>query len=749
MTSTSPAIEGTAAAALGVAPTELLRLRRRARTGIWIETVGVISLLLLAYAVPTLLTDRSLRLEWIFRCLLLASFVVVVTRVVRRRLLQPLAVPLTEDELALAVERRAPDVKQALISSLQFDRELRGGASNIESPELKASVIADVRQRLATIPFRNAIDARRIRRFATAIVGAAALFGVWGGLSPESLSLWARRNLLLSSVEWPRYTTLSFGDGKNEVRLPQGDALTVRVLVSGPEPDQVFLDYEFHDGDRGTEPMSRTGDGEFTWTMDTVLGDVTLRAQGGDSLPVELAVHIVERPRLDDLTVRVTFPDYMEREPFFVPATEGEVRLPKGARLDVAGRSHKPIEAAFLLFGSDQKVALERGADGQSFHGGFVPAASGLLVVDVVDHDRLGAGAPPKWLLRVGDDKAPVLDFRLRGIGAAITAHARIPGDLKVKDDFGLREVGAACRIGDDATADTATAATAPKGVEVPATETPFEPATVTFGEALQRSAVRFETTAMVDLMQWNPVADETAAQNRIRPGMLFSLRFTAKDNYGPGEPHEGQSETMTFRVVTREKLVEELRRRQVEQRQELERIVDEEKVAASELGEFPLPFGDKQKAIEARLRTLARQQQTLGRRVAFVGESYQRILWEYENNRLIESNKVRQIETLITAPLADLAKAAFPATSRLVEAFAGAGEQASRTAASDGYAAILRQLQAILAQMEQAENLAALLEELRNVIKIEESAIRDVEKRVKEREQDVFGPGKDPQQPR
>ena len=88
---------------------------------------------------------------------------------------------------------------------------------------MKASVIADVRQRLATTPFRNAIAARRIRRFATAIVGAAALFGVWGGLSPESLSLWARRNLLLSSVEWPRYTTLSFGDGKNEVRLPQGD----------------------------------------------------------------------------------------------------------------------------------------------------------------------------------------------------------------------------------------------------------------------------------------------------------------------------------------------------------------------------------------------------------------------------------------------------------------------------------------------------------------------------------------------
>lgn len=745
MTSTSPAMRASdTTASPGVAPAELLRLRRRARAGIWIETLGVVALLLVAYTLPTLLTDRSLRLEWIFRCLLLASFLCVVARVVRRRLLQPLAVPLTEEELALAVERTSPDVKQALISSMQFERELRSGAAAVESPQLKASVVADVRRRLATIPFGRAIDAGRIRRFAAAIGGVLLLFGGWAGLLPESLSIWARRNLLLTNTEWPRYTTLAFGDVDGEVRLPQGDALTVRVTVQGPMPDQVFLDYRFAGGEHGAEPMSRTGEAEFTWTMDTVLGDVVLRAQGGDSLPVELAVHIVERPRLEDLAVRVTFPDYMEREPFLVPPTEGELRLPKGARLDVEGRSHKPIDEAFLLFGSDQKVALERDADGRSFRGGFLPTASGLLVVDVVDRDRLGAGAPPKLLLRVGDDKSPALDFRLRGIGSAITAHARIPGELKVKDDFGLREVGAAIRVGDDRTADTP-----PNGTDPAPGEPPFESAAATFGEPLARSAVRYETTAMVDLTQWNRVADENAAQNRIRPGMLFSLRFTAKDNFGPGEPHEGLGETMTFRVVAREKLVEDLRRRQVEQRQELERITDEERLAAGELAELPPLAGDDRPRVEGRLRALARRQQTLGRRVAFVGESYQRILWEYENNRLIEANKVRQIESLITAPLADLAKEAFPATSRLVEGFASSADEATRTAATDGYADIQRRLLAVLAQMEQAENLAALLEELRNVIKIEESAIRDVERRVKEREQDLFGPGKDPQQPR
>lgn len=735
-----------AATSLGEAPQNLDRLRRRARAGIWIEALGVLSLFAIAFAVPSFVTDRGLRLEWIYRFVLLASFLFVVVRVVRRRLLAPLTVALSDEEMALAVERRAPEMKQALISSLQFDRELRDATKVVDSAELKARVVAQVREQVAAIPFGRAIDAGRIRRFGGAIALGVLFFGGWFLLSSSTLGLWARRNLLLSNVDWPRYTSLVFADvAADGVRLPQGDALTVRLVVEGPVPDQVFLDYEFRGGERGTEPMSRTGEREFAWTIDAVLADAQLRAQGGDSLPIDLVVTVVERPRIDGLGIRVTYPDYMEREPDTVPATEGEVRLPRGAKLSIEGRSQKPLDEAFLLFGNEQKQALERSADGTGFRGDFAPVASGLLVIDVVDRDRLGSGTPPKVLLRVGDDKSPTLDFRLRGIGSSITAHARIPGDLKVKDDFGLRSIAASVRVTVETTGDVEPGAEKKKPVEEP-----FAPAEAIFGSALERSALRYETTASVDCKQWNPVPDENSAENRIRPGMLVSLRFGAKDNFGPGDPHEGFGETMTFRVVTRDKLVEELRRRQVEQRQELQRMLDEETTALSEVRELPNPkqAGDRQKLVEARLKALARQQQALGRRVAFVGETYQRILWEYENNRLIEANKVREIETKITEPLARLAKEAFPATSRQVEAFGATAEEQARASAVDGYTAIQRTITAVLKEMEQAESLAALLEELRNVIKIEDSAIQDVEKRVKDRETDLFGPGKDKTNP-
>ena len=94
MSSSATIVPGSASApTAGVAPAELQRLRRRARTGMWIETIGAAALLALAYAMPTLLTDRTLRLEWTVRLLLLASFVFVLVRTVLQRLVRPLAVP--------------------------------------------------------------------------------------------------------------------------------------------------------------------------------------------------------------------------------------------------------------------------------------------------------------------------------------------------------------------------------------------------------------------------------------------------------------------------------------------------------------------------------------------------------------------------------------------------------------------------------------------------------------------------------
>jgi len=741
----------------GHASPQLADLRRRARRGICIESGGALALVLGAFALVSYQLDRHLRLEWPFRLVLLLGLLAVVVRIVRDRLLRPLAVQLDDDEMALAVERRAPDVRQALISSLQFERVLGSGAVVVESRALMTAVVEDVRGRLAAIPFGAALDAARVQKFGGLLAVVLAAFVAWGGLDGRSLGLWAARNLGLSNIEWPRYTTLRFLDDGDVVRMPQGDSRTVRVSADGPIPDQVFVYFRFQGGEQGVEPMSSTGEREFSWTLQSVLENVTLHCEGGDGLSRDLRIEVVERPRIDHVKVELVFPPYMDKEPETLPATEGEIRLPRGGHLRLAGRcDKKTITDAFLLFGNDKKIALTRDADGHAFSGQLEPEATGLLVLDVIDTDQLGAGQPPKWLVRLADDRPPTVDFKLRGISSLISSRARIPGDLKVKDDFGVRAVAAGIRVAEDNAADpsksqpkeppkdpTAQGQPAPP---TPAAAAPFEPVEVLYGTELPKNTVRYETTASVDLVQVCPELDEKSPNNRVRPGMLLSLRFSAKDNFGPGDPHESFGETITFRVVTREKLSEELRRRQVEQRQELQHIYEEEKTARLEVKEkfSPAAASDKAPLARQQLKALSRLQTALGRRVAFVGESYQKILWEFENNRLMEPANVRQLEAIIPQPLAALAKDDFPATTRQVDDFANTGKEETRSQAVAGYEQIEQRIQAVLKVMEDAETLAALLEMLRGVIKQEDSAIHDVEKRLRELEDKLLHPDRD-----
>ncbi|MFT4841967.1 MAG: hypothetical protein ACJA0V_001748 [Planctomycetota bacterium] len=731
---------------LTAARERLQQQRSRARTGIWIETIGVVALMSVAYALPTFLTDRFLRLEWIFRAILLGSFIFAVARVVRRRLMTSLDVHLSVEEMALAVERKSPELEQVLISSLQFDGELGVETRSVESQEMKAAVVSSVRDRLQSIPFARAIDGGRVRKFALGIFTMFVFFIGWAGIDArigsESLGIWASRNVLLTNVDWPRYTVLSFVDGSDEVRLPQGDALTVRVEVDGPMPDQMFMDYKFADGETGSEPMSLTGETEFTWTIDAVLNDVMLSAQGGDSLAIELAVKIVERPRVDDLAVHVTLPAYMEREPYVVPPTEGELRLPRGVKLTLTATSQKLLTSAFLLFGNDEKIVMALGDDKKSFTGEFYPKKSGLLIIDVIDSDSLGAGTPPKLVLRVGEDKTPTIDIRLRGIGSSITTQARIPGQLMVRDDFGIREIVATMRATRQENKD--------RGPDdTPLLPEPWADAKPIFDQQLVPNSLKYEVEANVDLKTWNTISTPNSPDNPIQAGMLFSLRYAAKDNFGPGEPHEGFSETMTFRVVTNDKLIEELRRRQVEQRTELQAIADREATATLELVETVNPgdAGDQAKLARGRFKLMARRQQAMGRQVRFVSEAYQRILWEYENNRLIEPTKVRQMEALIPSPLEVLAKEDFPATAKLVDRFLRTNDEAVRAEAVKGYRDITDRLTSILKEMEQAESLAALIEDLRNVINLESEAIRDVKTRLEDLENSLFNPKKKKQQ--
>lgn len=713
------------------ARTMFARLRGRARVGIVVEGLAFALIALLCFMLVSYVVDRSLRLEEVYRFGLLAVFVASVGHLLRKHLFAPIRVDLNDDELALAMERGEEDLQQALISAVQFERALDAGGLRGESTQLMEHVVTDVQSRVESLQAESALDHGRIYKFGLVIFGCLAVVTAWGVLDADSLRLWARRNILMSSEEWPRATRLEFllnaVDGK--VSVAEGNDISVVVQASGVIPEQVWIHYEFPDGSTDKELMSLMGGDDsvasasFTQLHESVISNVKLHATGGDGLAESVELVLVKRPLLMNLKITKTYPAYMQLEPEVVPNSEGDIRVPFGTKLGIAGEASKKLKKAYLTFGKVPAMSMTMAAGNQSFVGELIPEESGVLTVDVTDEDGLGAGKPPKLFLRVVPDRAPSVDYKTMGIGSMILFKALIPGRLRLRDDFGLTKVASQMRI----TAEESSASTAQwkpvklEGLRDPETEE---------GELDYNEKVVFDLLTLNDLAK-----GPTSPANPIRPGMLVSLKFEARDNYGPGEPHVGNSEILTLRIVTEDKLMQDLHRRQTERRRELTQILEKEKDHRIEVQEklSPTSADPRAKQAQYQLQAIAREQRALQKQVMHISGAYEQILDEYFNNRVLKPAQILQQRQNIQLPLEKVAKEDFPTSAEEVAEFARSGQEDLRELSVGSYDNIIRILEAVISNMRQLESVAGILEDIRKVRDAESSIEKATQKKLED----------------
>lgn len=732
-------------------------LRGKTRTGILVEGIALMGIAFVGFMLVSFALDRTLRLEIGYRAVLLLAFVVAFVRILYRRLVTPMGVSLSDEELALAVERGDQDLHQALISAVQFEHDLEQGGGP-ESEQLKQIVVDDVHRRLPHLQGSRALDSQRIRRHTGMLTGALVVVLAWGVLDAGSLGLWARRNLLLSNMEWPRYTKLAFimdVDENGAIRHAENNDLTVEVEASGIVPEQVFLNYEFTGGVTGKDVMVMTGDESadkpgarrFLTTLPAVLEGANIWATGGDGLSETLQIQLIKRPLLKDFTVVLHYPAYMKREPASMPDTEGELQVPIGSKLTVSAASSKTLRKAFLAFGRDNKTAMTLDEVRRKISGDFDPKLSGVLALDVEDRDGLGALKPPKLFLRVVPDNVPSVDFKTEGIGSMITHKARIPGTLKIRDDYGLTGVSAHMRL-----------TAGPEGKQIKDKDARWESINVSGLRKVKEDGTETEYIQPVIydlLVDTNKnQANAMAPENRVQPGHLLAMRFKALDNFGPGEPHVGQSDVLTFRVVTESKLMEDITRRQIEQRRELVQVLNQEQAYKSEIEEIMSPTSSHPKAqlAKMRLQALARAQRNLGTRVQGVGSRYRQILDELLNNRVVKPGVISDQRAVIQKPLESLAAEDFPASARIVEDFANTGNEDARRLAVDYYESIIGILKSVLERMRRLESLAGILERLRDIRKTEDEISKAVKKHLEAQGREIHGrdkPDKDEEKPK
>ncbi|MBI1853370.1 MAG: hypothetical protein HYR85_23775 [Planctomycetes bacterium] len=505
-------------------------------------------------AAASFLIDWFLVLPLVVRGLLLFGSITLLVTIVYRGLVRPLVGRRSEEQLALLVERRFPEMKDGLISSLQFAKKASGEAYG-ESTSLQEMVIADTAKRASTFDFHAVVDSGVVHRFAALALFVVAIPVVLLAALPgfrQYAAIWWKRDVALSSAAmWPRQTFLEvyFREGKNifvtqqkdvtVVSVAQGDDLTVCVKANGKVPPKVSLYYQPVTGDakaaavQEVRAMAQVGERDFQYAFVGVSDSLAFYVEGGDDRDGKpsFLVRVVPTPRVESLTLSCTYPAYMRREP--TTTTEGNLRVPIGTRVDLLVRTNMKVECASLVIEKDATRALDP-VDEQTFRGGFVVGNDLTYSVTLVGEHGLTDRNPLRFQVKGLPDEAP----KVLAMSPSVYEFDATPEGLALlktlsTDDYGIADLRLLVKLPRDE-----------KPVEIPI----IGDSIADDGQPFQAGGIRaisVRTLAVADL----PAESDG---KKLDVGDSFYFRVEARDERtsAKGEPDPNVGRCQDFRVT-------------------------------------------------------------------------------------------------------------------------------------------------------------------------------------------------------
>jgi hypothetical protein len=711
----------------------LAALRRRARLYQALDGGVRLLLALIMASLLQLTLDRWLRFSLDQRAVLNFVITLVWLGVIYRFLVRPLARPLPDVQLAIALDRAHPHLHDQLATAVRF-AEGRVGDPAANSPALVQAVLRDTCRDASGVSFMSVLNHRRAARRAGEFAGLLII--VLGAFTLPLISdlvrVWFHRNWLLAELPWPQRTNIvpigyEVGDRR---RVPLNEELEVVANVYGEMPTSAVLLWESAGGQRGREPMTRVGDIRLQATLGVITGDVRFRIVGGDERTREFTAVAVERPRILRTRTTIEPPEYAGLPPMNIEQ-ETVFETLNGSRIEIEAWLNKPVSSAHFAGADSLVAACERLAPDHirvrlraaaEPAGGAAPATqpasaavdgaaalprllSGTYHFDLQDTDRWSDRRPLRFTIKVTPDGPPAVRLELIGVGESVTPQAELNGRLRFEDAYGLRAVA----------------------LQSQKSEQP--PRRDEFAEFVP-GVREFDAQAFLAI-------ESLGAQ----PGERVRIWGEALDS-DPRGPNTGRSAAIELRVLSREDFLIEISQRELELRREFERLISEQRVLGDSLqrllptspAETP-PTGQAQ-----RLAALARQQNTHARRCETIAAHFGQLLAEMRTSNVARAVDERRIVDQVARPLSELSADIMPAAANQILGARNGVDAERRSGLLAQQAEILQRMRAVLSQMLEWEGYQEAVTLLREIIDEQGRVRTDTQSEVARQLQVILG---------
>jgi hypothetical protein len=596
------------------------------------------------------LADWGLRVPFAIRVMHGCALLAWIGIFLWRDLLRPLRKLPDSEGLALLYERTHPELKELLISAVQFQgaRAARAG-----DPALVAEVVAAAEARAATLAPPAVIDPEAPRARLLLGGGGILALGVLAALNPQHARTFLVR-LCGGSASWPQRTHLTLeipgldpgtvverSPELLRLRLARGSDVALLVTAEGEAPDEVTVHF---DGGRDLV-LNPTGERVFRTLLQSCQDDLAFHVTGGDDEAgrPRVEIEVLEPPDVEGLAIVVDPPEYagLGRATYFGQ----DVEVLRGSHVEVhvlpAPRGATglvrflPDDTTAPLTPAPFPLAQESAPSPAPAPGAApIPPEPGLVFactpdrtlgfrVELVDANGLTNPAPGLTRIRVVEDRAPELAVLAPTRGEFETVRGgAVPLRVRAEDDFALASLGWRLRVAEDG-----------KEPAAPLRSEELEPKRLTPAEAGPKSARSARDIALgsarleIDSLG---VPDAKGTPAAVAVDSRFELEFFARDRRAP-EPNEGRSAAIRLRIVTPEELLRRLQDRLAESRIDALRLSDDQRAKRKRIeelldaldGDAPLDPGEDQAlaAVLAGERRVLGSAQALARALAGAAE--------------------------------------------------------------------------------------------------------------------------------
>ena len=258
---------------------------------------------------------------------------------------------ISHEKAAQIIGEHFANVKDKLLNVLQLK-----SMSEQEQSSLLVAAINQKTEELKPVPFKNAIDLKKNRKYLRFVL--PPLFIFLGLLLSSNIIQNSTNRILNSNKEFEREAPFEFVVLNSDKKVVQFEDFTLEVEIKdkGAMPSEVFIEV-----DNYKYKLEKTGPSKYKYTFYKIQKDAKFRLSANGFSSKNYDINVLEKPNILDLAVRLKYPAYTGRSNENV-SNVGDLAVPVGTDIEWLFGAEN-TDALSVLFPGDKNPVNAQRAD--------------------------------------------------------------------------------------------------------------------------------------------------------------------------------------------------------------------------------------------------------------------------------------------------------------------------------------------------------------------------------------------------